>query len=103
MPLTWDDVDKIREQGAYVTRLQIQTKSNVAFDYYTQKAEPIDEWPYRLRLAYDSVITLGYAFQRHKERTGSFPRHFARCPGDPTDPEISSAMQDLKSVSGVEM
>ena len=86
-------------QGAYITRLQILTKSNVAFDYNTQKAEPIDEWQYRLRLTYDSVITLGRAFRQHKDRTGSYPNHFAICPPDPQNPSISSAMVDLKSVS----
>ncbi|XP_038068083.1 glutamate receptor 1-like [Patiria miniata] len=96
MPLTWDHVSAIRRSGAYITRLQVETKNNVASDFQTQKPEPLDEWPYRLRLAYDAVLLFSNALQRYKQRTGRFPTERVFCQTteeytySPLDPEIKS-------------
>jgi hypothetical protein len=99
MPLTWDDVDRIRRGGAYITRLQMVTKKNVAFDYTTLKAEPMDEWPYRLRLTYDAVVVFSQAVQRLKNSgTARFPLERVVC-HSPDSYEVSPLDAAIKAVS----
>ena len=98
MPLTYNDIDRIRRGGAYITRLQMVTKNNIAFDFTTQKAEPIEEWPYRLRLSYDAVVLFSNALQRYKSRNNRFPTQDVFCQTSERY-TVSPLEADIKSVS----
>ena len=98
MPLTWDDVAKIKRGGAYITRLQMQTVNNVASDLSTQKAEPIEEWPFRLRLSYDAVVLFKHALTKYKLRNNRYPRTPILCQSS-DNYVVSPLEEDLKSVS----
>ncbi|XP_071794215.1 glutamate receptor 1-like [Asterias amurensis] len=98
MPLTWDDVARIKRGGAYITRLQMQTVNNVASDLSTQKAEPIEEWPFRLRLSYDAVVLFKHALTKYKLRNNRYPQTPILCQSS-ENYVVSPLEEDLKSVT----
>lgn len=99
LPLTWDEVRQIRLDGAYITRLQMNKQANVNVRYTTTRPENQEEWPFRLKNAYDAVVLFGEAFESHRARTGSFPTKVAQCPTASDTFTLSSVMQDIKEVN----
>ncbi|XP_071488742.1 glutamate receptor 3-like [Diadema antillarum] len=99
LPLTWEEVQQIRQDGAYITRLIMNKQANVNVRYTTTRAENQEEWPYRLKVAYDAVVLMGEAFDNHLRRTGSFPSAVAQCKATSEDFTLSPVMQDIKEVS----
>ncbi|PIK37299.1 putative glutamate receptor 1 [Apostichopus japonicus] len=100
LPLIYGQIDKIRLGRAYVTRL-VMDFGGTPGRFTTQKAEPLDEWPYRLRLTYDAVLTVYEAFKLHLARSNNqYPRQTSKCPGsDDSGNEMSTLMEDLKRVN----
>ncbi|XP_063956315.1 glutamate receptor 1-like [Lytechinus pictus] len=99
LPLTWEEVSQIRLDGAYITRLQMNKQSNVNVRYTTTRPENQEEWPFRLKMAYDAVVLLGEAFESHLQRLGTFPTKVAQCPTASESFQLSSVMQDIKEVN----
>lgn len=100
LPLVYSDIDKIRLGRAYVTRLAMEFGSTPG-RFTTQKAEPLDEWPYRLRLTYDAVLAIDEGLRLHRARLGNEPAHTSRCPN--TDQSSiaakSSLLDDMKRIN----
>lgn len=99
LPLVYSQIDKIRLGRAYVTRLAMDFGGTPG-RFTTQKAEPLDEWPFRLRLTYDALLAVNEAFKLHKARNSNqYPRHTSKCPStDDTNIEISTLVEDLRRV-----